>query len=131
MSTLVLQNKSPFECLFRRTSDYNFLHTFGCLCFLFLHPYHAHKLDFRSSPCVLLGYSTLVLPSTAPQQTPHLPIDSASTSPPSSLVILSPAACFSNDHYAGTRSPSLDALAFRSDIVEQPSFVAPSSVSTA
>jgi histone deacetylase 1/2 len=39
MPTLVLQNKSLFECLFRRTLDFNFLRTFGCLCFSFLHPY--------------------------------------------------------------------------------------------
>jgi len=58
MPTLVLQNKSPFECLFRRTPDYNFLRTFRCLCFPFLRPYHAHKLDFCSSPCVFLGYSS-------------------------------------------------------------------------
>jgi len=58
MSTLVLQNKSPFECLFRRRPNYNFLRTFGCLCFPFLRPYHAHKLDFRSFPCVFLGYSS-------------------------------------------------------------------------
>lgn len=58
MPTLVLQNKSPFACLFDRTPDYNFLHIFGCLCFPFLRPYHAHKLDFRSSPCVFLGYSS-------------------------------------------------------------------------
>ena len=58
MPTLVLQNKSPCECLFCRTSDYNFLRTFGCLCFSFLCPYHAHKLDFRSSPFVFLGYSS-------------------------------------------------------------------------
>jgi hypothetical protein len=31
---------------------------FGCLCFLFSRPYHAHKLDFHSSPCVILGYSS-------------------------------------------------------------------------
>jgi len=61
MPTLVLQNKSPFECLFCRPPDYNFLRTFGCLCFPFLHPYYAHKLDFRSSPCVFLGYSSFHL----------------------------------------------------------------------
>jgi len=58
MPTLVLQNKSLFECLFRHTPDYNFLRTFRCLCFPFLRPYHAHKLDFHSSPCVFLGYSS-------------------------------------------------------------------------
>jgi hypothetical protein len=31
---------------------------FRCFCFLFSRPYHAHKLDFRSSPCVILGYSS-------------------------------------------------------------------------
>ena len=41
--------------MFNCTPDYDFLHTFGCLYFPFLHPYHAHKLDFRSSPCVFLG----------------------------------------------------------------------------
>jgi len=58
MPTHVLQNKSSFACLFHRTPDYNFLRTFGCLCFLFLRPYHAHKLDFWSSPYVFLGYSS-------------------------------------------------------------------------
>jgi hypothetical protein len=62
--------------------------------------------------------STSVLPSTAPRHTPHLPAASASASPPPSPTILSPAACFSNDHYAGTSSPSPDALVFRSDAVE-------------
>ena len=58
MPTPFLQNQSPFECLFNRTLDYYFLRTFGCLCFPFLHPYHAHKLDFCSSPYVFLGYSS-------------------------------------------------------------------------
>jgi histone deacetylase 1/2 len=58
MPTLVLQNQSPFQWLFNHTPDYDFLRTFGCLFFFFLRPYHAHKLDFRSSPCVFLGYSS-------------------------------------------------------------------------
>jgi hypothetical protein len=61
-----------------------------------------------------------ILPSVAPQQTPHLPIAFAFASPPSSPAILSPATCFSNDHYAGTGSPLLDALAFRFDIAKHP-----------
>jgi len=57
MPTLVLDNRSLFDCLFQRSPNYHFLHTFGCLCFPFLRPYNNHKLDFRSSPCVFFGYS--------------------------------------------------------------------------
>jgi hypothetical protein len=46
MPTLVLDNRSPFDCLFQRSPDYHFLCTFRCLCFSFLCPYHNHKLDF-------------------------------------------------------------------------------------
>jgi len=58
MLTLVLQNQSPFECLFNHTLDYDFLRTFRCFDFSFLHPFHAHKLDLCSSPYVFLGYSS-------------------------------------------------------------------------
>ena len=58
MSTLVLGNRSPFDCLFQRSPDYHFLRTFGCLCFPFLCPYNNHKLDFRSSPCVFFCYNS-------------------------------------------------------------------------
>jgi histone deacetylase 1/2 len=61
MPTLVLANRSSFDCLFLRSSDYRFLCTFGCLYFPFLLPYNNHKLDFRSSTCVFLGYSSLHL----------------------------------------------------------------------
>ena len=61
MPTSVLQNKSPFETLFHQPPNYGFLRTFGCLCFLFLRPYNAHKLDYRSTPCVFLGYSSCYL----------------------------------------------------------------------
>jgi histone deacetylase 1/2 len=190
MPTFVLQNTSPFECLFRRTPDYNFLRTFGCLCFPFLRPYHTHKLDFWSYSCVFLGYSSShlvyrcldleshriyvsrhvcfhenifpftkseqvtsspvpptpptylpslnpppsfqpttyqtgpnhnpILPSAAPHQTTPLPIDSTTPSSPSHTAILSPYACLSNDHCAGTGSPSPDAHVLRSVATEQP-----------
>ena len=58
MPTLVLNHKTPFECLLKSTPDYMFLRTFGCLSFPFLRLYTTQKLDFRSSPCVFLGYST-------------------------------------------------------------------------
>ncbi|PRQ16309.1 putative RNA-directed DNA polymerase [Rosa chinensis] len=48
---------SPFEQLFNTAPDYNFLRAYGCLCFPWLKPYAAHKLDFRSRKCVFLGYS--------------------------------------------------------------------------
>ncbi|KAL4569135.1 hypothetical protein LXL04_024766 [Taraxacum kok-saghyz] len=44
--------------LYSKTPDYAFLRTFGCLCYPFLRPYNTHKMDFRSLPCVFLGYST-------------------------------------------------------------------------
>jgi hypothetical protein len=36
----------------------DFLRTFRCLCFPFLRPYNAYKLDYRFTPCVVLGYSS-------------------------------------------------------------------------
>ena len=32
MPTVVLNHKTPFECLLKSTPDYAFLYTFGCLC---------------------------------------------------------------------------------------------------
>jgi len=58
MLTIILQNQSLFKCLFHHTLDYDFLLTFGCIFFPFLYLYHAYKLDFRSSICVFLSYSS-------------------------------------------------------------------------
>ncbi|KAM0001405.1 putative RNA-directed DNA polymerase [Helianthus debilis subsp. tardiflorus] len=52
-------NKSPFELIFKRSPDYSFLRVFGCQCFPYLRPYNHHKMDFRSTPCVFLGYSPI------------------------------------------------------------------------
>jgi hypothetical protein len=59
LPTPVLQNKSPFEKLFKSVPDYLFLKTFGCACWPNLRPYNSHKLQPRSLQCVFLGYSLL------------------------------------------------------------------------
>jgi hypothetical protein len=56
LPSLVTQHASPFFKLFKKEPDYTLLRTFGCLCYLLLHPYAAHKLSFRSKPCIFLGY---------------------------------------------------------------------------
>lgn len=52
-----LNYQSPYSKLYNKTPDYAFLRTFGCLCYPFLRPYNAHKMDFRSLPCIFIGYS--------------------------------------------------------------------------
>ena len=57
LPTPVLKDLSPFECLFGYKPDYHFLKVFGCSCFPYLRPYNKHKLAFKTSKCVFLGYS--------------------------------------------------------------------------
>jgi len=57
MPTPLLQNNSPFELLFKKPRDYNFLRTFGSACWPNLHPYNSNKLQPRSLQCVFMGYS--------------------------------------------------------------------------
>lgn len=50
---------SPYEKLFQTKPNYSFLRTFGCLYFPNLRLYNKLKLQFLSTPCIFLGYSTL------------------------------------------------------------------------
>ena len=52
-----LSMESPYQKLFGEAPNYSKLRVFGCLCFPWLRPYTAHKLEDRSTPCVFLGYS--------------------------------------------------------------------------
>jgi histone deacetylase 1/2 len=50
-------SKTPYEYLFNESLDYSHLHSFGGLCYLWLHPYSKNKLDNRSTKCIFLGYN--------------------------------------------------------------------------
>uniref|UniRef100_A0A803NJ32 Polyprotein n=1 Tax=Cannabis sativa TaxID=3483 RepID=A0A803NJ32_CANSA len=58
LPTAVLNNQSPIELLFNIKPDYTTFKTFGCQCFPNIRPYNKHKLQFKSSPCTFIGYST-------------------------------------------------------------------------
>lgn len=58
MPTMLLQTKSPFEALYQTPPDYFFLRVFGCNCYPNLRPFNKHKFDFRSKPCIFLGYAS-------------------------------------------------------------------------
>jgi hypothetical protein len=57
LPTLVLKNQSPYSKLYKHNPDYQKLRVFGCLCYPLLRPYGLHKLEYRSKPCIFLGYN--------------------------------------------------------------------------
>ena len=57
LPTPVLNQSSPFEFSYHQKPDYKFLKVFGCACSPYLKPYNIHKLDFKTSKCLFLGYS--------------------------------------------------------------------------
>jgi len=57
MPTPTLKNHSPYDMIFQCSPHYEKLRVFGCLCYPWLRPYNAHKLEPRSKPCIFLGYS--------------------------------------------------------------------------
>ena len=55
----VIANTTPLERLYHQKPDYNSLKIFGCACYPNLRPYNRHKLEFRSTQCVFIGYRNL------------------------------------------------------------------------
>jgi len=56
LPTLLLQNKSPFEVLYKKVPSYDHLRVFGCLCYMSTTKQGRDKLQPRALPCVFLGY---------------------------------------------------------------------------
>jgi len=56
--TPLLQNKTPFEILFRQPLNYLKLKKFRCCCFPLTKPYNTNKLQPKATTCFFLGYST-------------------------------------------------------------------------
>ncbi|RVW48987.1 Retrovirus-related Pol polyprotein from transposon TNT 1-94 [Vitis vinifera] len=53
----LLHFQSPIQALFHKLPNYHHLQVFDCLCFPSLRPYTQHKLCYRSTACVFLGYA--------------------------------------------------------------------------
>lgn len=53
----VLHSQSPRSCLFHKSPDYKFLRVFGSACWPNLHPFNQHKMDYRFTLCVFIGYN--------------------------------------------------------------------------
>jgi transposase InsO family protein len=56
LSTPHLGYLSPYSKLYNKDLDYTKFCVFGCKCFPLLRPYGHHKLEFRTKPCIFLGY---------------------------------------------------------------------------
>lgn len=54
----ITDNKSPYAVLFNKNQDYQSLIPFGCACYHCLRPDNQHKLQFHTTKCVFLGYSS-------------------------------------------------------------------------
>lgn len=56
-SSVLPDDKSPFEVLYNKAPVYTSLRVFGCKCFPYLRPYMINKMDPKSLACVFLGYN--------------------------------------------------------------------------
>lgn len=58
LPSTVLQFSTLYETLFKYKPVYNILKYFGYSCYPYLRYYKRHKLDFHTSKCIFVGYSS-------------------------------------------------------------------------
>lgn len=58
LPTLVLVNKTPYECLFNEPPDYNVMKIFGCLAFACNPTNSGDEFAPTGVPCIFMGYPT-------------------------------------------------------------------------
>lgn len=52
----ILNNKTPYEIFFDKSSSYTILRSFGCLYFASSNIENKEKFEPRATPCVFMGY---------------------------------------------------------------------------
>ena len=57
LPTTSLHNKIPYQVLYHKVPDFNFLRVFGCAVYPLLRPFNKHKFSYRTTQCIFLGYS--------------------------------------------------------------------------
>ena len=56
ISSPIIQNQTPYECLFGSPPKYHHIRSFGFACFILLQPHEHNKLELWSRLCCFLGY---------------------------------------------------------------------------
>ncbi|GAB2299629.1 hypothetical protein Dimus_038571 [Dionaea muscipula] len=53
-----LSGRIPYTILMGKPADYSLLRVFGCICYPYMQPFGRTKLDYKSTTCIFLGYSS-------------------------------------------------------------------------
>lgn len=62
--TPTLDNKSPFEIIFKQKPNYKFLRVFKWFYYPLLQLYNKHKLSYQTIKCAFFGYSNSLIRDT-------------------------------------------------------------------
>lgn len=130
LQTPVLNMDSPYHKLFQTQPKYLKIRVYGCLCFPWLRPYNAHKMEDKSMPCVFLGYSRsqsvylcLNKSSCRIYVSRHVTFDE--TNFPFKTKTRSPTPTSQETKPSHLQSPPLTLIPIHKTLITQPPFVQP------